>query len=198
MGLGAWAEFGSLVRDGGPEPLKIAPYILAAGAVLVAIAVWIGTSGEASLRVGDAGGAVERAGVRRMPWYAVERVTWQDQAVRVTGKDESGAETTIVASLRHQPQAASWIVKEARERIAAAVDVPEDAPLPSPRAGQALALEPPQLVGRHCAASGKVISYEPDGRLCPRCERVYHKAHVPETCACGASLGELHSESKSA
>jgi len=54
-----------------------------------------------------------------------------------------------------------------------------------------LPLEPPQVVGKHCAASGKVISYEPDARVCPRCERVYHRASVPASCECGASLTEL-------
>jgi hypothetical protein len=84
-------------------------------------------------------------------------------------------------------------VKEARSRVPSVVDVPDDATLPEPRAdaGETLPLEPPQVVGRHCAASGKVISYEPDARVCPRCERVFHKAHVPETCDCGASLSDL-------
>ncbi len=193
MGLGAWGQFGSLVRDGGPDPLKIAPYILAAGAVLVGVAIWIGTSGEPPLRVGDGGIAVERTGVRRMPWYAVERVTWRDGAVHVAGKDDTGVEMNVVASLKTQPQAAAWIVKQARERVPGTVDVPEDAPLPDAHAaaGQSLTLDPPQVVGKHCAASGKVIAYEPDGRVCPRCERVYHKAHVPESCACGTSLAHF-------
>jgi hypothetical protein len=47
------------------------------------------------------------------------------------------------------------------------------------------------VVGRHCAATGKVIAYEPDARLCPRCERAYHKSGVPEACECGALLAEL-------
>ena len=58
-------------------------------------------------------------------------------------------------------------------------------------AGEVIVLDPIQVVGKHCAASGKVIAYEPDARVCSRCERVYHKAHVPETCACGQSLENL-------
>jgi hypothetical protein len=50
------------------------------------------------------------------------------------------------------------------------------------------------VVGKHCADSGTVIAYEPDARVCPRCERVYHKAHVPETCACGGSLEGLRAK----
>jgi hypothetical protein len=193
MGAGTWEQFGSLVSDASPGPLKIAPYILIGGSVLVAIAIWIGTSGEPLLRVGDAGVALEKNNLRRMPWYSVERIEWRGEAVRVIGKDEFGAATTMIASLATQPQAAAWIVKEARERIPALVDVPTDATLPEAgsNAGEVLVLDPPQVVGRPCAASGTLIAYEPDARVCPRCERVYHAAHVPETCACGGSLARL-------
>jgi hypothetical protein len=200
MGAGAWGQFGSLLRDGGPEPFKYAAYILAAGALLVGAAIWVGTSGEPSLRVGDGGLAVEKGGVRRMPWYAIERVEWVGEALRVTGKDEVGTAMTLSASLKSQPQAAAWIVKEARERVPTVVEVPEDLPLPEPRAsgGESIPLEPAQVVGKHCASSGKVIAYEPDARLCPRCERVYHKSNVPETCECGASLADLQPQAKTA
>jgi hypothetical protein len=200
MGAGTWGEFGSLVRPGGPESFKYAPYILAVGAVLVGIAIWVGTSGEPPLRVGDGGLAIERGGVRRMPWHAIDRIAWVDQAVRVTGKDDAGASMTIVASLASHPQAAAWIVKEGRDRVPQVVDLPEGVALPDVRAsaGETLALEPPQVVGKHCAASGKVIAYEPDARVCPRCERVYHKEHVPESCACGASLAEFGARTKTA
>jgi hypothetical protein len=195
MGAGAWAQFGPLVHEGGPEPLKWGPYLLAAGALLVGAAIWIGTSGDSSLRVGDAGLALEKGSLRRMPWYAIERIEWREETVRVLGKDEAGTALTIAASLKSHPQAAAYIVKEARERVPAVVDVPEDATLPELSAAGAewLPLDAPHVVGRHCAASGKVIAYEPDARVCRRCERVYHKAHVPDACECGASLVELRS-----
>ncbi len=193
MGAGGWGQFASLLQEGGPEPFKYAPYILALGAVLVGVAIWRGTSGDPALRVGDAGLAVEKGGVRRMPWYAIERIEWREEAVRVIGKGEDGASLTIVAKSASQPQAAAWIVKEARERVAKVVDVPEDATLAAPlmSAGDSLPLEPPQVVGKHCASSGKIIAYEPDARVCPRCERVYHKTSVPESCECGASLADV-------
>jgi hypothetical protein len=200
MGAGAWGQFGALVHEGGPEPLKFAPYILAVGALLVGAAIWIGTSGEPALRVGDSGLAVEKGGVRRMPWYAIERIEWRDETVRVTGKDDMGVAMSLSAKLTSHPQAAAWIVKEARERVPTVVDVPEDATLPDPRAsaGESLALEPPQVVGKHCAASGKVIAFEPDARVCPRCERVFYKTNVPAACDCGASLADLQSQAKTA
>jgi hypothetical protein len=193
MGAGTWSQFGSVLGSSTVAPLAASPYILAVGAVLVGVAIWIGTSGEPALRVGDAGVGVERGAVRRMPWYSVERIEWRNEIVRVIGKDDAGVPATIVAKLASQPQAAAWIVKEARERIPALVDVPADATLPEAgvHAGAILPLDPPQVVGRHCAASGQVISFEPDARVCPRCERVYHRAHVPEQCACGASLVDL-------
>jgi hypothetical protein len=172
--------------------LKAGRYVLAAGALLASVAIWIGTSGEAALRVGDGGIATEKGGLRRLPWYAVEHVEWSDGAVRVTGTDDAGTKVTIVASLAVQPQAAAWIVREARARVPTVVHVPSDAPLPSAStgAGELRPLDPPQVVGRHCAASGKVIAYEPDARVCARCQRVYHKATVPPTCECGGAMPE--------
>jgi hypothetical protein len=198
MGAGAWGQFAPALGLGASAPLPASAYILAVGALLVGAAIWFGTSGEPALRVGDAGVGVDKGAVRRVAWYAVERVEWRGEAVRVSGKDEAGATTTIVAKLATQPQAGAWIVKEARDRVPGVVDVPEDATLPeaSAQAGTIVTLDPPQVVGRHCAASGQVISFEPDARVCPRCERVYHKAHVPEACACGASLAELRSAAK--
>jgi hypothetical protein len=153
----------------------------------------VGTSGEPPLRVGDAGIGVDKGATRRIPWFSVERIEWRGEAVRVTGKDDVGVALTIVASAASQPQAAAWIVKQARERVPAVVDVPEDTALPQALAGagESFALDPPQVVGKRCAASGTIIAYEPDARVCTRCQRVYHKAHVPQTCACGASLEGL-------
>jgi hypothetical protein len=191
MGAGAWAQYGSLLHEGGPEPLKLAPYILAAGAFLVGIAIWFGSSGEPVLRVGDGGVAVEKGGLRRVPWYGIDRIEFRDVAVRVIGKDDAGAAIQVVASLTAHGSAAAAIVNEARARVPAVVDVPQDVAFPETFAGEERVLEPPQVVGKHCATSGTVIAYEPDARVCPRCERVYHKAHVPPSCACGASLADL-------
>ncbi|MDP9033657.1 MAG: hypothetical protein M3O50_02535 [Myxococcota bacterium] len=192
MGAGAWGQFGHLFREDALEPFAFAVYLLAGGAVLGGIAIWIGTSNGPAIRVGDAGIAIEEGGVRRMRWYALQSVIWRGEAVHLSGKDDTGAAMGVVVSLASQPQAAAWIVKEARERVPAVVDVPADATLPPVAAsGELLPLDPPQVVGKHCAESGKVIAYEPDARVCDRCERVYHKGHVPEVCACGASLASL-------
>jgi hypothetical protein len=198
MGAGSWAQFGANLTGSVVEPLQAAPAIMIGGALLVGAGIWLGTSAEPALRVGDAGVGVEKGPIRRIPWHAIERIEVRANAVRATGKDDTGAVVTIAAKLATQPQAAAWIVKEGRARVPGVVEVPEGTPLPLPGtdAGTTIALDPPQVVGRHCAASGKVISFEPDARVCPRCERVYHKAHVPDACACGASLASLQSEAK--
>jgi hypothetical protein len=200
MGAGAWGQFGATLQESAPPPLKVAPYILAVGALLVGAAIWVGTSGEPALRVGDGGIAVEKRGVQRMPWYEVKEIAWSGEGLRLLGKTDMGATLGYTAKLASHPQAIAWIVKEARERIPSAINLPEGAGIPDPLAsvGEVLTLEPPQVVGKHCAASGRVIAYEPDARLCPRCERVYHKASLPETCECGASLAEALATAQSA
>jgi hypothetical protein len=196
LGAGGWEEVAPMLREDGPEPLRVAHYVLAAGAFLAGVAVWLGTSGEPVTRVGDGGLAVEKGGLRRMPWYAIERVELRGDVVRVSGQDDAGSAMTVSLSLASHPQAAAWLVREARDPIHAALPVSDDAALDDPMAsaGETIPLDPPQVVGKHCAATGKVIAYEPDARVCERCGRVYHKAGVPESCECGASLAGLRAE----
>jgi hypothetical protein len=50
-------------------------------------------------------------------------------------------------------------------------------------------LEPPQIAGQSCKATGKVISFEKDARLCGQCGELYHKSGVPDRClTCDARL----------
>jgi hypothetical protein len=199
MGAGAWGQFGPLVTDAGPEPLKGAAYILFGGSLAVAGAIWLGTSGEPVLRVGDGGIGIEKGQIRRIPWHGIERIEWRGEAVRITGKDQSGVAVSLVVPVAKHPQAAAWIVKEARERVPSVVDVPDGTtPTAVANVAQSIDLDPVQVVGMRCAASDQIISYEPDARICRRCERVYLKTQVPETCACGASLADLKARPKSA
>jgi hypothetical protein len=206
LGAGAWAQLGRFVvaksSETPAEPIAIAPWLLAGGAVLLGAAIWFGTSGDPAIHVGDAGIGAEKGTMRRMAWHQVESVTFEAAGgagvLVAKGKDESGAELVVRAPIDSQPQAAAWLLKEARARVPAVVDVSEEAlgnmPETARDAGEVLQLDPIQVVGKHCAASGTIIAYEPDARVCPRCERVYHKAHVPETCACGASLTSLQTK----
>jgi hypothetical protein len=200
LGAGSWAQFGR-TQVGMGDPLPYAWWLLGASAIVLVIAIWISSSSEPVLRVGDAGIGVDKNAVRRMAWHAVGAVAWDasDLAVIVTGKDEAGVDMAVRVPLKNQPQAVAWIVKEARARVPSVVDIPEsalehDVPAASTEAREFVPLDPIQVVGKHCAASGKVIAYEPDARVCQRCERVYHKLHLPVECPCGASLVALMAE----
>jgi hypothetical protein len=201
MGAGFWAQWGRVIFLEREEGLPFGWWLLAGGAVVLGIAIWVGTSGDAILHVGDGGIGVERGGLlgaqplQRMPWHGVESVSYDgaSAAIIVKGRDETGGELVVSARLKSQPQAAAWIVQEARARIPSATKVGDEAPLPQPRsdAGESFALDPVQVVGKRCASCDKIIAFEPDARVCPQCERVYHREHLPETCECGAKLASV-------
>lgn len=196
LGAGAYGQVFRAMALSAGQPMPYAQWILAGGAALTGIAIWIGTSGDAAAHVGDGGVGVDKGTIRRIPWHDVESVRWEGSgsggALVVRGKDDAGSDMTITLSAKGHAQAVAWALKEARARIPDAVDVGEaHAAAPHDNAGQLIVLEPLQVVGKRCAESGKVLAYEPDARVCPRCERVYHKAHVPDACRCGASLTGL-------
>jgi hypothetical protein len=180
-----------------PDPVPYAVWALAGGALFVGVALWISSSGEAAVRVGDAGIAIEKGGLKRLSWWGIESLAWNgaDRALEIAGKDEAGSELRVRVGVKSQPQAVAWIVREARARIPDIADLSEEVLEQLPKAlkdtAPVIRLDPIQVVGRRCADTDKVIAYEPDARVCPRCERVYHKAHVPESCACGGSLANL-------
>jgi hypothetical protein len=190
LGAGAWAQWGRVMLTSGQASLPAGTWILAAGIVALGVAIWLATSGELTLRVGDGGLAVEKNGVTRLPWWGVESIAYDGTAVVARGKGEGGAEVVVQARVKGHPQAAAWIVREARARVPDVVQIGDEAGLPTARegAGERLVLEQLQIVGRRCVASGTIIAFEPDARVCGRCERVYHKDHVPEACECGGAM----------
>jgi hypothetical protein len=196
LGAGTWAQFGRALTDVDLPPYSFGPYVLALGALLFAAAIWLGTSGEAPLRVGSGGIAFEKGELRRVPWHTVERIVWNPERadLSIRGKDVNGKEVSFVVAAKTYPHAAAWIVREAKDRIPTVTDVPDAVsglPETSAADGEILVLDAVQVVGSHCAASGRVIAYEPDARVCPKCELVYHKSAVPEECRCGASLAGM-------
>ncbi len=116
LGAGVWGQFGSTLRKIEMEPFEYAPWLLAAGAVLAGIAIWIGTSTEAAVRVGVAGIAEERGQTRRMPWWRVEDVSGDVTMIVVRGKDSAGVDMSVRFSRRAMPTALPWVVREARDR----------------------------------------------------------------------------------
>jgi hypothetical protein len=192
-GAGAFAYWG---REGKVVFHEHAFYALAVGAILIAAALWFSSGSDAAVRVGAPGVAIERGGLRRMPWYEVASISWAagERALTLSGKDESGAAFTFPVSAKAHPAACAWIVAEAKERIPAVVELDESVASalgpPDPHAGIKMNV-PVHVVGKRCAVSGEPITYEPDARVCPQCERVYHKYKVPKACKCGAGLQEL-------
>jgi hypothetical protein len=197
LGAGSWGYLYGHAFEADEKLKPIPSYLIAFGAVLTGATIWLGTSSETPLRVGTPGISMERGEVRRMPWWAVSQITWEsgNLALVISGKDDSGASWTFKVPLKAHAEAVGWIVKEALERVPKVVDIRKDVleqlPSANPHAGMRIELEALQVVGKKDAVTGKTISYEPDARVCPECERVYHKRSVPKKCKCGTSLLEL-------
>src|SRR5687768_8472018 len=82
--LGA-GVYGNWVRE---EALSYAPYLVAVGAVALGGALWKGGAELGSVRVGDAGVALERGGeLQRILWCDVERIALDDGRIVVKGKE---------------------------------------------------------------------------------------------------------------
>ena len=197
LGGGFWGQFGSYLHKA-PEDFEAwpyAPWLLAGGAIVTGIAIWIGTSGAASVRIGSGGVAEERGQGRRIAWWAVDSLTFTDGALVIKGQGESGEDETITLSLVALPEAAALTLKEATARITDKVALSEEERtkigVSSKSDGESITPAPLQLVGKRCSKSDKIIAYEPDARVCPRCERIYRKESVPKKCACGVSLAHL-------
>lgn len=197
LGAGAYAYVYGQAFEGDEKLRPIPSYLIAGGAIFTGVAIWLGTSSDPPVRVGQPGIAIERGETRRMPWWAIAQISWEggSGALVVSGKDEAGIPWTFKVSKSSHPDAVGWILEEADKRIPKVLDVSESArseiPQASDHAGTKIDLEPLQVVGKKCAKTGKTISYEPDARICTRCERVYLKSALPKKCKCGASLAHL-------
>jgi hypothetical protein len=187
LGLGA-GVYSQWVSD---NPAKVAPYLLVAGAGLLAGALYFGDLGTAPIRVGDAGIALERGNeLERVAWCDLERVHVKDGKLVVEAKSQK-FEIVIDA----HPKGVARLLAEGTRRVPDAMDVKRSAlsGLPEPREGdgEVLVVESIQVAGRECAASGKPIAFERDARLCPQCCQVYLKDVVPKKClTCDAELGD--------
>lgn len=184
LGAGVYAQWLALHR------LAYAPWIVAGGAaVLAAVILWGQLAGE-PVRVGDAGLAVEKGNSAplRVAWYEMLGISIRDGRAVVETKD-----SLVTLRLDEHPQAVAWLLREAEERIPGKVKVEDTQRAALPKAsdadGEVVAVEASQVTGRRCKASGKVITFERDARLCSRCGEVYHVEALPERClTCDAPL----------
>jgi len=185
-GAGAVTFF---LREKSPEIGALAAPILGSGAALLAMAAALSAVRGARVRVGPAGIAFEKGDLVRVPWYAVESLRVEGGALVVRGTSSFGAPVSEACNLHTHREAAAAIVAEARERVPAVLlgELPSGLEARA-GAGEVVALEPLQIAGRRCAATGKPIAFEADGVACARCERVYLAAARPAACACGADL----------
>jgi hypothetical protein len=168
-----------------------APYFVVGGGILLGGALLFGDLGTNPVRVGDGGVAIERGReLLRILWCDLERVHAKDGQLLLESKEQ-----TLSITIAGQPQAVARILAEGTRRVPEAMDVKKKdvAGLPeiSDGDGELLTMEALQVAGRHCAASGRPISFERDARLCPQCCQVYLKDEIPKKCVtCKLDLAE--------
>jgi hypothetical protein len=185
-GAGAVSFF---LRETNAELGALAAPVLGSGAALLGLAAALSASRGARVRVGPAGVAFEKGDLVRVPWHGVESLRVEGGALVVRGTSGFGVPVTETCTLHAHRDAVAAILHEARARVPGVIvgEIPAGLEVRA-GAGEALALEPLQIAGRRCAASGKPIAFEADGTACARCERVYLTAAKPSACACGAAL----------
>lgn len=184
LGAGVYSQWLS------DNPRAIAPYLFGVGAISLGAALWFGDAGALPVRVGDAGIAIEKGSeLVRLVWCDIERVFTERAELVAKGK-----ELSLRIPIAAHRAAVAWILSEGTKRVPSVMDVKRQSlvglPDPKDSDGQLVVIEGLQIAGRHCAASGKPISFERDARLCPSCGQVYLKDQVPAQClTCEAALG---------
>jgi len=186
LGAGVYARF---IKT--PMP-SYATYLVAGGALLVAIYILLVPDDAPPLLVGDGGVGEEHGeGVKRIPWCDVNQITREGSAL-VLSTEASGQ--LRIAVDQHGP-AAARIVAELERRLGEVLDIGDDVkaglPTLSDADGEIRKVTTVQSAGRTCAASGRVLSFEADVRTCGVCGQVFHAEELPETCVtCGGPLAQ--------
>ena len=125
MGGGFWAQWGRVLFSTHEESLPFGWWLLAGGAVLVGAASGSGRAVIHCFAWAMQGWALSGPALWSAPrashpeWHEVSSVTYagDSASVVVRGHDETGVDLTVAARLKSQPQAAAWIVREARARV---------------------------------------------------------------------------------
>lgn len=178
---------GFFLRARDPASAPLTTEALAFGALLLGVATALSARRGVAVRVGAAGVAFERGDLVRVPWHGIARIGLDGTAIRIEGTSDFGATISEQCNLHTHRIALAALVAEALVRVPSVVEANLVAHVGNDTTaeGDVLALEPLQIAGRRCAASGKPIAFEGDGMVCDRCERVYLRAAAPARCACG-------------
>jgi hypothetical protein len=189
VALGA-GVFGRWLRAEALGASPYAPWLMAAGAMLLAAFFVLGRNLPDVLRIGDLGVGVERSRsqIDRVAWYEVKGLGMAADVLTIDLPSHS-----LALSLAEHPQAIRRLLAEARERIPERVRVRGQdrrrVGQPAADEGESVDVEPPQVAGLRCMSSGQELTFEHDARSCVRCGAFYHKAAVPPRCrGCGAVL----------
>jgi hypothetical protein len=186
LALGA-GVYGQWVHE---PPIAHAAALVAVGALGLGAALFMSSSGQFPVRVSDIGVGIERGGeISRLRWCDLKKLRIEGGRLVLSGSAEE-----LRIPVGAQPRATARIIAEAEKRVPAVVDVAsaERRRLPAVKDsdGDLVRLEGVQLAGLKCAASGSLLSFERDARLCPNCGEVYRHDHVPKTCVtCGEDVG---------
>jgi hypothetical protein len=185
LGAGVYSQWVS------KTPLEYAPFLLAGGAFALGGALIFGDTQPTPVRIGDSGLAIERGNeVVRVRWCDIDRIHVEGGKLFVKSKEHS-----FSLPIEAHQRAVAWILAEGARRVPDIMDLKREAlsRLPETRDtdGELVAVEDLQVTGRHCAKSGRPISFERDARICQTCAQVYHHTSVPKRCVtCKAELGD--------
>ncbi len=175
---------GSYERFFTEDPRGIALYLLFGGALALGLVILTFPNLPGAMLVGDGGIGMERSGDSplRVAWCDLRRLSFDKVALIAEG---GGVTIRIPLS----SPAAAVALQEARERVPKIVpnELPGGLLAANPQAGTERSLKDLQVAGKRCKASGQIISFERDARVCFRCGETYHKDHMPERClTCGS------------
>lgn len=172
------------------SPKEYQNFLFLGGLAALGLFVFRISTGREVVFVGDAGVAVEQGGeLTRLLWFEIESIRYQSSHLVL-----SGANTTLRLPSRCHTRAIRAILAEAARRLPQILDVPaklvDELPKVVGEDPKPMPIEGLQVAGKRCQVTKQVLTFERDARLCPVCTTIYHRDHVPATCAnCKQPLG---------
>ncbi len=161
-----------------------APLAVVVGAIVAAAIILMVRAVPDPVRIGAGGiGRVNASGIEeRIPWSDIETVLWNADALTVEGAGHRlvlpGATMASAVRAFLSEYERRWPTREHDWKIEAGRETGTH---------EALVLDPIQVAGQSCRASGKRITVDQDAVQCRYCEALYLRAELPMACTvCGA------------